>query len=56
MLIGYREGLSEEVEEAFSNSGLTHLMAVSGANVAFIMLPLVFIFKKLRLGKTSTTL
>jgi len=48
MLIGYREGLSEEVEEAFSNSGLTHLMAVSGANVAFIMLPLVFIFKKLR--------
>jgi len=33
MLIGYREGLSEEVEEAFSNSGLTHLMAVSGANV-----------------------
>jgi len=48
MLIGYREGLSEEVEEAFSNSGLTHLLAVSGANVAFIMLPLVFIFKKLR--------
>jgi len=48
MLIGYREGLSDEVEDAFSRSGLTHLMAVSGANVAFIMLPLIFIFKKLR--------
>lgn len=49
MLIGYREGLSEEVQEAFSQSGLTHLMAVSGANVAFIMFPLIFVFKKLRL-------
>ncbi|WP_265444568.1 DNA internalization-related competence protein ComEC/Rec2 [Acetivibrio straminisolvens] len=48
MLIGYREGLSKEVEDAFSNSGLTHLMAVSGANIAFIMLPLIFIFKKLK--------
>ncbi len=49
MLIGYREGLTDEVEDVFSRSGLTHLMAVSGANVAFIMLPLIFAFKKLRL-------
>ncbi len=32
MLIGYREGLSEEVQEAFSNAGLTHIMAVSIIN------------------------
>lgn len=49
MLIGYRGGLSEEVEQAFSDSGLTHLMAVSGANIAFIMMPLIFIFKKMRI-------
>ncbi len=56
MLIGYREGLSEEVEDVFSKSGLTHIMAVSGANIAFIMLPLVFIFKKLRFKKTASNI
>lgn len=56
MLIGYREGLTEEVEDVFSRSGLSHIMAVSGANVAFIMLPLVFIFKKLRLKKTVSNI
>lgn len=51
MLIGYREGLSDEVEEAFSNAGLTHIMAVSGANVAFLILPLAFLFKMLKIRK-----
>ncbi|MGI6669724.1 MAG: ComEC/Rec2 family competence protein [Acetivibrionales bacterium] len=48
MLIGYRKGLSEEVQEAFGNAGLLHIVAVSGANVAFLMLPLSFILKLLR--------
>lgn len=56
MLIGYREGLTEEVEDVFSRSGLTHLMAVSGANVAFIMLPLIFVFKKLRLRQNVSNI
>lgn len=47
ILIGYREGLTEEVQKAFSDAGLTHIMAVSGANVAFLIFPLVFVFKKL---------
>ena len=47
MLIGYRQDLSEEVQEAF-RFRLTHIMAVSGSNIAFIMLPLVFLFKKLK--------
>ena len=51
MLIGYREGLSEEVQEAFSNAGLTHIMAVSGANVAFLILPLSFLLKLLHMRK-----
>ncbi|MEN6316099.1 MAG: DNA internalization-related competence protein ComEC/Rec2 [Clostridiaceae bacterium] len=51
MLIGYTEGLSEEVQEAFSNAGLSHIMAVSGANVAFLILPLAFLLKLLRVRK-----
>lgn len=56
MLIGYREGLSEEVQEAFSNAGLTHIMAVSGANIAFLILPLSFLFKLMRIGKRAANL
>ncbi|RCX16635.1 competence protein ComEC [Anaerobacterium chartisolvens] len=52
ILIGYREGLSEDVERAFSDAGLTHIMAVSGANIVFIIIPLAFIFKKLRIKST----
>lgn len=56
MLIGYREGLSDEVQEAFSNAGLTHIMAVSGANVAFLIMPLTFLLKKLRLKRKAGNL
>ena len=56
MLIGYREGLSEEVQTAFANAGLTHIMAVSGANVAFLILPLSFLFKLMRIGKKTANL
>lgn len=50
MLIGYREGLSQEVTGAFSDAGLTHIMAVSGANIVFLIMPLAFLFKRLKLG------
>lgn len=56
MLIGYRKGLSKEVQDVFSDSGLTHIMAVSGANVAFIVFPLAFILKKLRLKQKTSNI
>ncbi|MDI7248581.1 MAG: DNA internalization-related competence protein ComEC/Rec2 [Bacillota bacterium] len=36
MVLGLRSGLSPELEEAFRRSGLTHLLAVSGSNVALV--------------------
>ncbi len=53
MIIGYKDGLDETAFEAFSKAGLTHIMVASGMNVAFIILPLTFIFKKLRLGNLA---
>jgi len=47
MLIGEKKELGEKVEEVFSDAGLTHIMAVSGANIAFIILPFAFVFKKI---------
>lgn len=49
MLIGYTEGLHKDLQTAFSDAGLSHIMAVSGMNIGFIVLPLVFLFKKLRI-------
>jgi len=56
MLIGYKQDLSEEVQEAFSASGLMHIMAVSGSNVGFIVLPLAFLLKKLRMRQKYANL
>ncbi len=56
MLIGYREGLSEEVKAAFSDAGLLHIMAVSGANVAFLVIPVSFLLKMLKVRKKAANL
>ena len=50
MIIGYKDGLDENAFSAFSKAGLTHIMVASGMNVAFIILPLTFIFKKMQIG------
>lgn len=44
MLTGYRGNLTQSMENAFSASGLTHIMAVSGANLAFLIFPLLCLF------------
>ncbi len=56
MLIGYTSGLGDEVQQAFSDAGLSHLTAVSGMNVAFIVAPLLFLFKKLRLRQKTSNI
>ncbi|MDF2987350.1 MAG: internalization-related competence protein ComEC/Rec2 [Eubacterium sp.] len=56
MIIGYKDGLDENAFQAFSRAGLTHIMVASGMNVAFIILPLTFIFNKLRIGKRSANI
>lgn len=56
MLIGYREGLSEEVRIAFSDAGLMHIMAVSGANVAFMIAPISLLLKLLGIRRKAANL
>lgn len=47
MLTGYRENLTETMEDAFSASGLIHIMAVSGANIFFLLVPILWLFRML---------
>lgn len=45
------DNLDDDIKNDFSNSGLSHIMAASGTNVAFIVVPLLLIFKKIRFKK-----
>ncbi|MCX8131747.1 MAG: DNA internalization-related competence protein ComEC/Rec2 [Clostridia bacterium] len=54
MLIGHRDGLEDNVQEAFSNAGLSHIMAVSGSNIVFIIFPLAFFFKRIGVRKNQS--
>ena len=60
ILIGERQGIQEEVEENFKNSSLTHLLAVSGSHVAYILMGVTFTVTQLKgnkkIGKIGTIL
>ena len=51
ILIGYDEFITEDVKENFSNSSLSHLLAVSGAHVTYVVLGITLIIKYLRIPK-----
>ncbi len=44
LLIGYRDELSDDVRDMFSNVGLSHILAVSGLHIGFIYMILLLLF------------
>ncbi len=51
MLVGDRTSFTEEMQEDFSRSGLSHLVAVSGLHVAILLMGLTYILHLLRINK-----
>ncbi|MCX7774381.1 MAG: DNA internalization-related competence protein ComEC/Rec2 [Clostridia bacterium] len=47
MLIGYTDQMPQDMEESFRRAGLSHILAVSGANIAFLLVPLLWFFKRI---------
>lgn len=47
MMIGETKDISENIIENFKNTGITHLVAVSGSNVVYVMTLVQFVFNKL---------
>ncbi|MFA5007659.1 MAG: ComEC/Rec2 family competence protein [Candidatus Omnitrophota bacterium] len=45
VFLGRRELLSREEKDAFTNAGISHLLAISGSNIGLTALVLFFIFK-----------
>ena len=51
ILIGDRNEISKEIEDAFRDSSLTHMLAVSGGHVAYIIMGMNKLFEKIRINK-----
>jgi len=47
MILGDTSGMSTELKTAFRMCSLSHLTAVSGANVSFFLLPMTALFRKM---------
>jgi competence protein ComEC len=53
LAIGDTEGMDPEVEEDFRATGLTHLLAVSGSNVALVVVPALAIAARLGIRRSG---
>lgn len=51
MLIGDVEQIDENMKEDFRKSNLSHILAVSGSNVSYIIISVIYIFNKTNLNK-----
>lgn len=51
LLIGYRDNLDKDLVQAYSNTGVVHIIAISGLHLGMIYLVLVLLFKPFRRTK-----
>ena len=51
ILIGNKDNLSDEIEEDFRNSSLSHILAVSGMHVSYIIMIIAFVINKGKINK-----
>ena len=51
ILLGYKENLDEDISSSFQKSSLSHILAVSGTHVSYIILALTFLISISRMSK-----
>lgn len=56
MLTGSKDSLDENIENAFRASGLMHLMAVSGTHIAFLLFPVLWLFRVLGFNRRAAAI
>lgn len=56
ILLGDDSNLSDDIKEQFSNSGLSHILAVSGMHVSYIIMGINTLLKKTKLPKKITSI
>lgn len=53
LILGYRDEMTEEVRNAYANTGAMHVLAVSGLHVGFIYLGLMFLLGLIKSDRKS---
>lgn len=53
ILLGDKDKLSEDIQESFKTSNLSHMLAVSGAHVSYIILELTYVLQNSIIGKKN---
>jgi ComEC/Rec2-related protein len=56
MTIGNIELLASETKKSFTNAGITHILVVSGSNIAFVIVILTSILRYIPIGRIIRTL
>ena len=51
LLVGEKSGITEEVQENFRKSNLSHMLAISGAHVSYLLIGISFFMTHLKLHK-----
>ncbi len=55
LLLGQREGVDPDVNDAFARTGTTHLLAISGLHLQVLAITLLIVFRVLGLGRKSAS-
>jgi competence protein ComEC len=56
LLIGFKEDLDKDIVQAYSNTGVVHIIAISGMHLGLIYIVLVWLFARVPLIKRSKAL
>lgn len=54
ILIGNKDNLDRDIQKQFRDSNLSHMLAVSGAHVAYIILGITFILQKSKINRKKS--
>ena len=54
LIVGDRSGISEETSEALRQSGLAHILAISGLHMALVTATIILLVRGSRLGKETS--
>ncbi len=55
LIIGEKDDIQEEMQEKFQNASMSHILAVSGMHITYIILGINFLFKS-KIGKNYTNI
>src|SRR5205085_7710794 len=53
LLIGYTQDLDKDLVQAYSNTGVVHIIAISGMHLGLIYVLLIFLFNKIPFVRRS---